>query len=439
MKNSTFIQRIACFFTFLIPTMTAFTQDVSTYLTPPKALADLVNAAPTPSVSINSAGTLMLVIERSDLPSIADLSQPELKLAGLRLNPATNGGSRQVYMTNLKIKKLSDLSEIQVTGLPTNPQMGSLTWSPDETKAAFTNTTDNKIELYILDIPTAKARKLSALALNGTMGSPLTWFSDSKNLLVKTISANRGNAPVVSRIPTGPNVQENMGKKAQAPTYQDLLKNETDARLFEYYASSQLMKISLTGKAEPIGTEGIKMGTSTSPDGKYILTETLERPFSYLVTLRSFPTRIEVLNKDGELIKELAYNSLNENAPWSPDATTPLPRGFAWRADVPSTVYWTQAQDGGDPKKKVEIRDKVFALDAPFTDKARVIYEATARFRGFTWGNDKVALADEYWWQTRKSVTKIFNPSSQTAPSVLFDQSSEDRYNDPGNPETKRN
>jgi hypothetical protein len=91
MKNSTFIQHIACFFTFLIPTMTAFTQDATTYLTPPKALADLVNAAPTPSVSINSAGTLMLIIERSDLPSIADLSQPELKLAGLRLNPATNG------------------------------------------------------------------------------------------------------------------------------------------------------------------------------------------------------------------------------------------------------------------------------------------------------------------------------------------------------------
>ncbi len=447
MKNSTFIQHIACFFTFLIPSMTAFTQDATTYLTPPKALADLVNAAPTPSVSINSAGTLMLVIERSDLPSIADLSQPELKLAGLRLNPATNGGSRQVYMTNLKIKKLSDLSETQVTGLPTNPQMGSLTWSPDETKAAFTNTTDNKIELYILDIPTAKARKLSALALNGTMGSPLTWFSDSKSLLVKTISANRGNAPVVSRIPTGPNVQENMGKKAAAPTYQDLLKNETDARLFEYYASSQLMKINLTGKAEPIGSEGIKMSASTSPDGKYILTETLERPFSYLVTMRSFPTRIEVLDKDGKVIKELAYNLLNENAPWSPDATTPFPRGFSWRADAPSTVYWTHAQDGGDPKKKVDVRDKVFALNAPFSGEAKVIYEATARFRGFTWGNDKVALADEYWWQTRRSVTKIFNPSSQTAPSptnrdastVLFDQSSEDRYNDPGNPETKRN
>lgn len=439
MENWTFIKRIAFVFIFLIQSMVAFTQDATTYLTPPKPLADLVNAAPTPSVSINSAGTLMLIIERSDLPNIADLAQPELKLAGLRINPATNGGSRQVYMTNLKIKKLNDLSETAVTGLPNNPKMGSMIWSPDETKIAFTHTSDNKIEVYILDIATAKARKLSNLAVNGTLGTPLTWLPDSKGLLVKTVSATRGNAPVISPVPTGPNVQENMGKKAQAPTFQDLLKNATDARLFEYYCTSQIMKIGLTGKAEPIGTEGIKSSVSLSPDGKYILTETIERPFSYLVTLRSFPTRIELLDKEGKLVKELAYNPLNDNAPWSPDAATPFPRGYAWRADAPSTVYWTQAQDGGDPKNKVEIRDKVLALNAPFTGEPKVIYEAKARFRGITWGNDKVALAEEYWWQTRRSVVKVISPTNATPPSVLFDQSSEDRYKDPGEPEMKRN
>ena len=439
MKNTIFIQRITCALISLMSTMIAFSQDVTTYQTPPKPLADLVNAAPTPSVSINSAGTLMLIIERSDLPSIADLAQPELKLAGLRINPATNGGSRQVYMTNLKLKKLSDLSEIPVSGLPNDPKMGALMWSPDETKVAFTNTTDNKIELYILDLTTAKARKLSNLPLNATLGAPITWFSDSKSLLVKTISPNRGNPPALSRVPTGPNVQENLGKKAQAPTFQDLLKNESDARLFEYYCVSQLMKIGLTGKAEPIGDEGIKTSVSTSPDGKYILTETIERPFSYLVTYNYFPTRIAVSDANGKTLKELAYNPLNDNTPWSRDATTPYPRGFAWRADAPSTVYWTQAQDGGDPKKKVDVRDKVLALNAPFSDDPKVIYEAKARFRGFTWGNDKVALAEEYWWQTRQSVVKVVNPSATTTPSVLFDQSSEDLYNDPGEPEMKRN
>ncbi len=419
--------------------MTAFTQDATGYQTPPKPLADLVNAPLTPSVSVNTKGTLMLILERSDLPTIAELSQPELRLAGLRINPATNGGSRQAYVTNIKVKKMGDLSETQVSGLPSNPQMGGMLWSPDETKLAFTNTTANKIELYILDIPTAKARKISKLAINGTMGTPFTWFSDSKNLLVRSISETRGKAPEVSRVPNGPNVQENLGKKAQAPTYQDMLKNETDAGLFEYYCSAQIVKMNLNGKTEPISTAGIKGNMSTSPDGKYIIVESIERPFSYLVTYRSFPIKTQVLDKDGKLVKELAANPLNENAPWSPDATTPYPRGFGWRSDAPATVYWVQAQDGGDPKKKVDVRDKVFALNAPFTSEPKVIYEATARFRGFTWGNDKVALADEYWWQTRRSVTKIVNPSNPSAPSVLFDQSSEDRYNDPGEPEMRRN
>ena len=421
----------------LFSSMMTYAQD--TYQTPPKPLADLVNAQPTPSVSVNAKGTLMLIIERSDLPSIADLAQPELKLAGLRLNPLTNGGSRQSYALNFKIKKLSDNSETQVTGLPDNPKLSAPSWSPDETKVAFTHTKDNKIELYVLDIATAKAAKLTDLAINATLGSPLSWLPDSKGLLVKTTVANRGNAPEVSRVPVGPNAQENLGKKAQAPTYQDLLKNATDEKLFEYYCTSQLVKVMLTGKTQNIGVAGITPSVSLSPDGKYILTETISRPFSFLVTLRSFPTKIEILDINGKSIRTLASNPLEEDQPWSRDATTPNPRGFAWRADVPATVYWTEAKDGGDPKKKVEIRDQVYTLDAPFNGTQISFFASKLRFRGIMWGNDKVAMTSEYWWQTRQTLTKIINPSNPTEQKVLFDYSSEDRYNDPGDPETKRN
>ncbi len=421
----------------LLSSMLAYAQD--TYQTPPKPLADLVNAQPTPSVSVNAKGTLMLIIERSDLPSIADLAQPELKLAGLRLNPLTNGGSRQSYSLNLKIKKLSDNSETQVTGLPKNPKLSYLSWSPDESKVAFTHTTENKIELYILDIATAKAAKLTDLAINATLGSPMSWLPDGKGLLVKTTVANRGNAPEVSRVPVGPNTQENLGKKAQAPTYQDLLKNATDERLFEYYCTSQLVKVMLNGKTQNIGATGITPSVSLSPDGKYILTETISRPFSFLVTLRSFPTKIEILDINGKSVRTLASNPLEEDQPWSRDATTPNPRGFTWRADAPATVYWTEAKDGGDPKKKVEIRDQVYTLDAPFTGSQTAFFASKLRFRGIMWGNDKVAITSEYWWQTRQTLNKVINPSNPNEQKVLFDYSSEDRYNDPGDPEMKRN
>ncbi len=433
LNQTKYLLLVFCLFSI----MTVQSQD--TYQTPPKALADLVNAQPTPSVSTNSAGTLMLIMERSDLPTIADLAQPELKLAGLRINPQTNGSSRQPYILNLKIKKLSDKSETQVTGLPQNPKFGSITWSPDETKVAFTHSLDNKIELYVLDIATAKAAKLTDLALNSTVGSPLSWLPNSKGLLIKAIVANRGNAPEVSRVPVGPNSQENLGKKAQAPTYQDLLKNATDERLFEYYCTSQIIKVLLDGKTQNIGQADIVTSVNPSPDGKYILTETLSRPFSYLVTLRSFPTTIEILDSDGKGVHVLAKNPLLENQPWSQDATTPHPRGFAWRADVPATVYWTQAQDDGEPKRIVEIRDKILTLDAPFDGKQKELYGSKTRLRGITWGNDKVAMTTEYWWQTRQVVNKIINPSDPSVQKTIFEYSSEDRYNEPGDAELKRN
>jgi dipeptidyl aminopeptidase/acylaminoacyl peptidase len=102
-------------------------------------------------------------------------------------------------------------------------------------------------------------------------------------------------------------------------------------------------------------------------------------------------------------------------------------------------VYWVEAQDGGDPKRKAEIRDKVFALSAPFDGVAKDIYATTYRFGGISWGNDQVALVSERWNTTRKIITKIMNPLGISQPTVLFERSSEDRYNDPGRPETKKN
>jgi dipeptidyl aminopeptidase/acylaminoacyl peptidase len=428
---------ILLLFLSLLSIMNSFAQD--TYQTPPKALADLVNAQPTPSVSVNSKGTLMVIIERSDLPNIADLAQPELKLAGLRINPLTNGGSRQSYFLNFKLKKLSDNTETQVTGLPQDPKFGALMWSPDETKMAFTNTVDNKIELYILDIATAKASKLSDLALNGTLGSTASWLPDSKGLLVKALVANRGKAPEVSRVPIGPNSQENLGKKAQAPTYQDLLKNATDEKLFEYYCTSQIVKVMLDGKTQNVGTAGIIPSVNISPDGKYVMMETISRPFSYLVTLNSFPKKIEILDITGKSIRILANNPLLENQPWSQDARTPHPRSFSWRSDAPATAYWTEAADGGDPKNKAEIRDKVFTLDAPFEGNQKEFFASKYRITGITWGTDKVAMTSEYWWQTRQVTQKIINPSNPSEQKILFEMSSEDRYSDPGDPELKRN
>lgn len=417
-------------------------QDAPTYQTPPKQLADLVTVPLTPTVSVNSKGDMMLILEQAAAPTIAELSQPELKLAGLRLNPATNGPSRVRYATGLKLKKLMDKNEVAVTGI--QPGSSSILvsyaqWSPDDTKIAFANTTDTQIDLYVLDVATGVAKKVGTAAINATLGVPFRWVSDSKSLIVKTIPAGRAKAPEVSRVPNGPTTQENVsGKRGQAPTYQDLLKNTSDEQQFAYYTTSQVVRLGLDGQATPIGQPGIIATADPSPNGQYVLVETVHTPFSYLVPVNRFPRKTDVYAITGTLTKTLNDSPLQESVPYSRDGAPTGPREFTWRADAPASVYYTVAQDNGDPKVKADIRDKVYLMEAPFSAQPKEIYAAQYRFENFEWGTESIALATEQWWQTRKSLVKTVNPGNwQTA--VLFDRSYEDRYSNPGQPDTRRN
>lgn len=417
----------------------AIAQDAPTYQTPPKALADLVTIPPTPGVSLSDKGDVMLILEQASAPGIAELAQPELKLAGLRLNPANNGPSRSRYITGLKLKNVTSQEEKVITGLPPEPLISNVQWSPDYQKIAFANSTDSHIDLYVADVATAKAQRVGSMALNATMRSPFRWLPDSRSLIAKTVPAGIGNVPDISRVPTGPTTQANTGgQRGQAPTYQDLLKNPSDERLFAYYTTAQVVKIDLDGKTMPIGKPGIISSADPSPDGKYVMIETVHAPFSYLVPVYRFPLRTDIFAMDGSLVKTLNDGPLQENVPYSPDGAPSGPRDFGWRADAPASVYYTEAQDKGNPKVQADIRDKVYLIDAPFAAQPKEIYAAQFRFEGFDWGNETTAIATERWWQTRKQLTKTVNPANWQT-KVLFDRSYEDRYGYPGQPDTRHN
>ncbi|GAB2792921.1 S9 family peptidase [Rhabdobacter roseus] len=414
-------------------------QDAMTYQTPPPELAALVNAPPTPSVSVDGQGQWMLLMERSAQPTIAELSQPELRLGGMRINPATNGPSRASYAVGLSLKNLKTGEEKSIQGLPAKPQLSYMRWSPDDQKVAFTHTTDDHLELYVLDVATATARKVTNTALNATFGTPFEWVSDSQSLVARLIPANRGAAPQPSRTPIGPTVQQNLGKAGMAPTYQDLLKNPTDETAFDYYFTSQITQVGLDGRTQAIGQPGIVRTASPSPDGKYVLVEMLHRPFSYLVPAYYFPTKTDVYAMGGTLVKTFQDKPLVENVPWGRDAVPAGNRGYDWRADAPATLYWVEAKDGGDAKKKVAIRDVVYAQAAPFSEEPKQLFATELRFGGVYWGNDQTALFSERWWASRRVVTKLVNPANPASPTVLFDRSSEDGYNNPGSPELTKN
>ncbi len=156
-------------------------------------------------------------------------------------------------------------------------------WSPDQKWLAFNqvDAASGANELWLVDVAGGSARRLVA-GLNTVIGSGYQWLPDSRGLVVFTRPANLGAAPPADGIPTGPAVQQTSqgGGVVSIRTYQDLLKNEADARQFDYYATTQPMEVGLDGSTRAIGAAGIFMGFSVSPDGRFVLRQPVQRPYS---------------------------------------------------------------------------------------------------------------------------------------------------------------
>lgn len=95
-----------------------FAQDAVNYQLPPKAIADLLLAKPTPSVSIDSKAEWMLFSERNSYPSVEELARPEYRIAGMRINPNNYSPSRQTYINGFSLKNIKTGKKMAVTGLP---------------------------------------------------------------------------------------------------------------------------------------------------------------------------------------------------------------------------------------------------------------------------------------------------------------------------------
>jgi dipeptidyl aminopeptidase/acylaminoacyl peptidase len=418
-----------------------FAQDPSGYQTPPSAITQLVDAPNTPTVSISPDGKWMLLMEQPGYPSIDEVAQPELRLAGLRINPRTNGPSRSNFTTGLSLKSIDKGRVAEIKRMPPSPKIQYTSWSPDGSTIAFVHTTNTGMELWTIDVATATAKIHTSPSLNGAMpGAPYTWL-DNKSIIAAMIPNNRGAAPTTPTAPAGPVIQANEGKAAPVRTFQDLLSNPHDEALFEHYANTQLMLINIAENTkQAIGNPGLIFDFSPSPDGKFLLVTTLQKPFSYIVPASRFPQKTEIWTTEGQVIRVMAQKPLMDNLPQGFDAVPTGPRSFTWRADAPATLYWVEAQDEGNPRKEAAIRDKMFFMSAPFSGVATEALSFTLRFRGVIWGTGNLAVATEGWRQNRRQITSSWSPDKPAdSKAVLFDRSTEDRYNDPGNFVTKNN
>jgi dipeptidyl aminopeptidase/acylaminoacyl peptidase len=431
----------------------SFGADALTYQKPPKAILDVLNSPTTPSLMLNPAGTYATQGAPLRNPPIAELAQPMLRLAGLRINPKSNGLHNTIFNASLSLRKVPEGTEIKVD-LPPNPRLGPSQWSPDGARFAFTNSTPNGIELWVGEAATGKARRIDGVHINSVMSGPafggggrgaplpdtgpcdVQWMPDGKSLLVEITKPNRGAPPAEALVPTGPHVQESLGGATGSATLEDMLQNPHDEDLFEYYAISQLAIVDVaSGHMTPVGKAAIIESARVSPDGNHFLVTTVHKPFSYLLAVRSFPKEIEVWDRAGKVVHKIASQPLQERVSLTGVPTGP--RNVMWKRSDPATLLWAEALDKGDLKNQVPFRDRIVALKAPFTGEPVEVYKTEQRFQGMLlFEKGSMAFVEDFERQKRWQRTFLIDLDKHTEPRLIWSRNNQDRYKDPGRPMT---
>ncbi|HXM46150.1 MAG TPA: prolyl oligopeptidase family serine peptidase [Bryobacteraceae bacterium] len=405
-----------------------------TYQKPPQEILNVLNAPPPPAISVSPSRDYALLMQPLRYPPIAEVAQPMLRLAGLRIDIRTNGPHLPLYSTAYTIKRLSDAADIPVAS-PDGAKLGAPVWSPDGKQFAFTNTTAGAIELRVGTTATGRTRLIPGVRLNAVMGSPIVWLSDNRTLLLRAVPEHRGDPPAESAAPTGPHVQESSGRSGPIVTYEDMLSTPRDEDLFDYYATAQLEYLDVsTGKIASTGKPGVFETVEPSPDGRNLLVARVHRPYSYLHPASLFPEMVEVWDNSGKAIYQVADLPLADRIPVQGVRTGR--RACQWRPDEPAALVWVEALDGGNPKEKAPHRDRILTLAAPFQSQPREVFETVERFTGLEpLSKGGRALVTDYERNKRWARTIEIGWNAPNGEGrLIFSRNVQDRYRDPGRP-----
>ena len=413
-------------------------QENSGYQKPPKEMVDMVENAKQRSVMISDQGNWMLILEGPGYPSIKELSRPILRLAGLRIDPANSSNSRSSYFSSLKIKNINSNQSFEFSKLPKEAKIKDVSFSPDENLVAFSITNDKEVQLWLGNLNTKSAARVDSLVLNDIYGKLYRWAPDGKSLLAKCVVKPK-EIPQRSIVPTGPNIQENLGESAPSRTYQDLLKSKEDESLFDTYLTVQIKTIFINGQIANFNFPAIYKDFDYSPDGTLVMTSCIQKPYSYLVPIDYFPYQTEIKDRYGKFIENLVNVPLADHLPSGFDAVISGPRAFGWRADKPQTYFWVEAQDEGNPNKKVNLRDVIYTQETGNKESKKKLADCYLRFNQINWGNDQIAIITERWWKTRSERRVFVKPNNPKYRVNLWDRYYENSYTDPGEFITKKN
>ena len=357
----------------------------------------------------------ILLVSWQDYPSIARVSTPFLRLAGVRVwsRRITASTILRAVTASLPAPGASNwCTPADGSQIPIRTSRGRLPgrtpmWAADGKRFAFVNLAPDAVELWIGDSKSGKIHKVPGVRLNPMFNDEMQWMPDQKTLLVrKLLPEGMGASAARARgaLPVQASRRRRAKKEKAALTkIEDTLRNKHDEDVFDYYAASPTRSWLMRplGAITPVGKPGNYDLVAAAPDGQHILVAAIHKPYSYVTTYDRFPREVEVWDTSDRARVQVHTVASLPLADRVPIAGVPVGPRTIFPGVPPSrtTLVWAEALDVA-ATGKLKFRLATRSCYRRRRSKAHPPVEITRteqRYIGFSWGEQAdTAFLNQY-------------------------------------------
>ena len=383
------------------------------FLQPASNIADAVMAPRHLNVTLGnpSRDGMHFLNEQGDgPPTMAMFAKPFYRLGGLQIDYVAN---RSRFMTTRSGVRLlvthRETGEVTTIEGPDGSRVSGAAWSPDGSTIAFFAHSDDETHIYTADPMTGRTRQVTRRPVLATYYTSIEWTADSRSIVAVLIPEDRGAPPAKPAVPAAPQVRLTTPETNRIRTYPDLLQDQHEIALVEYYTTGQLVVIDVERRrAQSVGRAAMIRSIDVSPNGMHALVTTTRKPFSYIVPTNSAGTATEIWNlADGTVMALVSEQEIRDGAPTdsSNQNGDPDKRNASWRPDGTLGFLQMEPREEGDTAQADEEeedeegssqsrrKDRVMQWSAPFDDAAMtVVFENNRRMSSVRFSADAQTL-----------------------------------------------
>jgi len=419
------------------------------YLTPPDEIAEEVLAPRHKNVILNNLSPdseFFLNTLQGGIPPLSRFAKPYYNLGGLQIDPR---GNRARNMTTSSTHGLeiieSRTGESMSIETPDNVLISDQSWSPDGSMVAYFAHSEENTHIYVAEAESGESRRITRRPVLATRTDDLEWSGDGQYLFAVLVPEDRGEEPVRPDTPRNLQVRKTTAEENRLRTYQDLLEGPYEGDLLEYHVTGQLVRIDIDNRrVKEIGEPAMISDIDPAPSGEYLMVETIQKPFSYIVPFYNFPSKKEIWDLDGNAMTEISHSEVDASVPDHEETEDYDRRDIQWRPDGQG-LSLLLASDAGEEKEKeteekeeaesdtTKTTDRVMQWLPPFSENdMQVIHETENKIDRVEYNQDADILFIYEQQKGKEHLYAVFLDSPEET-HTIYRYDNDDFYADPGN------